>query len=185
MASPYTGEVRLCEERSSSFGNGRQGHLQGRRMIVHAIQRFFERYIKVEAESPDRHEHALQLATAALLVEMTRADSDVGRAEVETVLRELATVFTLTPEETRELADLAQREVDHSTSLYQFTSLINRHFSPESKSEVIEMMWRVALADGKLDKYEEYLVRKVADLLYVPHRDFIKAKHRVQAGSGI
>jgi len=64
-------------------------------------------------------------------------------------------------------------------SLYQFTGLINQHFTPEQKVRVVEMLWQVAYADGHLDPYEEALVRKIADLIHVPHRQFIQAKHRV------
>ena len=62
--------------------------------------------------------------------------------------------------------------------------LINRHFSQEEKNHIVELLWEVAYADGELDKYEEHLVRKLADLIYVPHRSFIRAKHRAKARLG-
>jgi uncharacterized tellurite resistance protein B-like protein len=94
------------------------------------------------------------------------------------VLRE---TFALSKEETRELARLAQRDSEDSVSLHQFTRLINQRFSPEEKVRVVEMLWQVAFADGRIDRYEESLLRKIAELIYVPHRDFIQARHRVQS----
>ena len=79
----------------------------------------------------------------------------------------------------------ARRETDKATSLYPFTGLINQHFSPEQKAQVVEALWRVAYADGTLDKYEEHLVRKVAELIHVSHSTFIrtklKAKQRLES----
>ena len=78
--------------------------------------------------------------------------------------------------------DLAADELDHAACMHEFTQLINQSFSAKQKIKVVEMLWRVAYADGKLDKYEEHFVRKIARLLYVRHTDFIKAKHRISAG---
>ena len=146
--------------------------------MLHAIQKFFRGKIGVDSKSgPD--EHGLHLATAALLFEMLRADNDEHPKERRTLEKALQTQFDLSKAETHELAALADREAAESTSLYQFTGLINEHFAPEQKLQVVEMLWQVAFADGHLDPYEEALVRKIADLIYVPHRDFIQSKHRV------
>lgn len=148
--------------------------------MLRSIQEFFRTRIEPDLQAgPDRH--GLQLATAALLFEMLRADDDEHPDERRALERALATRFELSETETRELAELADREVADSVSLYQFTGLINQHFTPEQKVQVVEMLWQVAYADGHLDPYEEALVRKIADLIYVPHRDFIRSKHRVAA----
>ena len=81
-------------------------------------------------------------------------------------------------DEARALIELAENEVDHAVSLYDFTSFLNDTMSNEERAGIVELLWQVAFADAVLDKYEEYYVRKIADLLYVPHRDFIKAKLR-------
>ena len=85
----------------------------------------------------------------------------------------------LTSEESEELLNLAAQQVDNAACLHEFTSLINQSFSKKKKTLIVEMLWRAALADRELNKYEEHLVRKVADLLHVSHKDFIRAKHRV------
>lgn len=147
--------------------------------MLKSIKTFFDERILApsEADSEDVSEHALQLATAALLFEMTRADFAGNPQEVDAVLRALQVAFDITPAESGELLRLAEQETAKSVSLYEFTYLVDRELGPEKKVHIVELLWQVAFADGKLHKYEEHLVRKIADLLHVPHRDFIRAKH--------
>jgi uncharacterized tellurite resistance protein B-like protein len=74
------------------------------------------------------------------------------------------------------LWQLAQEEARSATSLFQFTSLINSSYGYPEKIRLLHHMWEVAWADGRVDRYEEHLIRKVADLLYLSHGDFIRAK---------
>ena len=151
--------------------------------MLATIQRFFEGRIApaVTHGTDAAAEHGYQLATAALLVEMSRADAQVREEERVAITAAVQRAFELSAEETDELMQLAEGEADKATSLYEFTRLINENFSPQQKAHVVELLWRVAFADGEVDKYEEHLVRKIADLIYVPHRVFIQVKHRVQA----
>ncbi len=80
--------------------------------------------------------------------------------------------------EVAELLELAEAERVESTDYFQFTSLINGVYTPEKKVELVELLWRIAYANESLHSHEEYLARKVADLLYVPHGAFIAAKYR-------
>ena len=91
--------------------------------------------------------------------------------------------FSLTGEEAVTLLDLAEQEARQAPDYFQFTSLINKQFTPEQKARVIEQMWTIAYADAKLSRYEEHLVRKIADLLYVPHATVIAAKIRARDGA--
>jgi uncharacterized tellurite resistance protein B-like protein len=146
--------------------------------VLRAIQDFFRSNIEPDTQAgPDQH--GLQLATAALMFEMLRADDDEHPEERNTLEQALKKCFALSETETRQLAELAEREATESVSLYQFTGLINGHFSPAEKIRVVEMLWQVAYADARLDRYEEALVRKIAELIHVPHREFMRAKHRV------
>ncbi len=133
--------------------------------------------------SPVEAAHTLRLAAAALLVEMTRADFNIDEVERAAVLNALESAFELDAEETRTLLEMAEQQADASTSLHDFTQVINERFSPEKKLQLIELLWRVAYADGVIDKYEDHLVRKVAALIYVPHGDFIRAKHAAETHS--
>lgn len=148
--------------------------------MLKTIKRFFSEHIATPALDPKGSEHRLQLATAALLLEVARVDFKEQDEEFEAVRQAIGRAFALPSEETRALVRLAQEEAARSTSYYEFTSLIKDHFNPEQKAQVIELMWRVAYADGHMDMYEEHLIRKIAELLYVPHVDFIAAKHRAQ-----
>lgn len=150
--------------------------------MLRVIQRFFDTHIAELCRDPDprEREHGHRLAAAALLIEMTRADHEVKAIEREAVERAIDKAFGLPGEETRELVALAELEADQATSLYEFTQLINQHFADADKAHMVELLWEVAYADGELDKYEEHLVRKVADLIHVPHRTFIRAKHRAK-----
>lgn len=149
--------------------------------MISAIRQFFEKNIK---PSPDMQEelseHSLRLATAALLIEMMRADADISGDEKAAVTRIIRSKSGLPGEEIEDLIKLAEEEIDRATGYYEFTSLINKGFSYDDKVHVIEHLWEVAFADTTLDKYEEHMVRKIAGLLYVKHKDFIDAKLRVK-----
>ncbi len=149
--------------------------------MISTIKQFFDRYVKSAPESPEGvSEHSLQIATAALLVEMMRADAHISEDERGTITNTIRTKFALTGEETQALLGLAEDHIWESTGYYEFTSLMNKGFSYEQKIKVIEHLWEVAFADALLDKHEEYMVRKIADLIYVSHKDFIDAKLRVK-----
>lgn len=153
--------------------------------MLRAIQRFFDSRIDPGHRDVRQSDgHRLQVATGALLIEMMRSDAESTENERTVVLAALQRKFDLTEDETRELVELAEAEADDSIDHYQFTSLIKTGFSPEQKVKVVEYLWVVAFADDNADEHEEYLVRKVANLIGVPHKDFIAAKLRARDGGG-
>lgn len=119
-----------------------------------------------------------KLAVAALMVEVLRADLHADELERRQVLESIGRQLGLDESEGRELLELAERRVDASHDLYQFTSQVNRACSEAEKLRLVEQLWRVASADSVIHKYEEHLIRRIADLLHVPHRAFIVAKLR-------
>lgn len=149
--------------------------------MVSAIKQFFDKYVKntsdTSGEIPD---HSLQIATAALLIEMMRADSEINEDEKVIITRSMRSKFGLTDEEIDALLKIAHDKVWEATGYHEFTSLMNKGFSYKQKIIVIEHLWEVAYADNILDKHEEYMVRKIAGLIYVSHKDFIDAKLRVK-----
>ncbi len=151
-------------------------------IVIRSIQQFFEsRILRVaEEDSSDAIRRAQRLATAALLIEVSRADLEVKDEERAMVAESVARIFDLSPDETAELIRLAEEEVRSAVSLYQFTRLIDKDFSMDRKKQIVELLWRVAFADDEKDRYEEHLIRRIADLLHVPHDDFIQAKLRAQ-----
>jgi uncharacterized tellurite resistance protein B-like protein len=149
--------------------------------MINIVRQFFEKHIKPSQESPEKvSEHALQIATAALLIEMMRADAEISEDEQQTITATIKSKFKLSDQETNDLLQLAKEEIWESTGYFEFTSLINKGFTHEQKKKVIEHLWDVAYADAILDKHEEYMVRKIAGLIHVSHRDFIEAKLRAK-----
>jgi uncharacterized tellurite resistance protein B-like protein len=151
--------------------------------MLTAIREFFDTHIG--ASTPERDaRHAIELATAALLVEVGRLDAEIDAAERAAMLRAVREKFGLSAQEAETLIGLAEAEAREATDYYQFTSLINRHFSQEQRQRVIELMWQVAYADAELSAHEQHVVRKIAGLLYVPHNAYIAAKLRARDAAG-
>ena len=147
--------------------------------MLKTILEFFDRNIGQPAGSSG-DEHRLQLATAALLVEVVRGDGGIDAAEREALHGAIAAKFALAPEEAAALADLAEQETRQANDYYQFTSLINRRYSAAQKLRVVELMWQVAYADATLSAHEQHVLRRIAELLHVPHGDYIAAKMRAR-----
>jgi len=150
--------------------------------MIRALQKLFS---SPEGDEEIDPHHARRLAAAALLIEVARADAREDIVEDETMRELLQRSLGLSRPETAALLAEAGERVDDATSLYEFTRLVNDHYTPEERSELVGNLWRVAYADTSLDKYEEYLVRRVAELLYVPHSEFIRTKHVASAEAGL
>ena len=155
--------------------------------MLRSFKRFFDDMLASPSaqESAAQHEHRLRLATAALMMEMVRADFETHVHEREHVLALLKTEFELTQAEAGQLAELGAEASQQAVSLYEFTEALDKALDVEDKIRVLEMLWHVAYSDGALDKYEEYLMRKLADLLHISHRQMLQAKHRVLEAKGL
>ncbi|MEH6587960.1 MAG: TerB family tellurite resistance protein [Halioglobus sp.] len=145
--------------------------------MIRALKALFETPVQ---ETQEDLRHRLQLASAALLIETARADFTQGGAEEEIMKSLLCSTLKLDEQEVQQLVEQATVRVDEATSLYDFTRLINDHFTAEQKLQLIHNMWAVAWADDSVDKYEEHLIRQVAELTYVPHQDYIRSKHKAR-----
>ena len=146
--------------------------------MLSSIKEYFSSRLSPEPESdPDRRDNEIKIATAALMIEVGLADSHIQKEERQLIEQTIQNTFDLKEEDAQELITIAENEIDHSVSLHEFTRLLNEKLSREERDRIVEMLWHVAFADNVLDKYEEYYIRKIADLLYVSHKDFIKAKH--------
>jgi uncharacterized tellurite resistance protein B-like protein len=113
---------------------------------------------------------------AALIIEVALADKVFDESEVNLLKEMLLKAFTLEPQDVQGLIENAEKAVEESTSLYEYTREVNDNFDYESKLNLIDQLWRIAFADGHLDKYEEHVVRKIADLIHISHNDFIQSK---------
>ncbi len=150
-------------------------------MLKQLRELFNKTLINPDQEDAQGREHALRLATATLLIEIVRADYEEDVRETEAVIRQLQAHFDLTEDETLLLIKEAEQKADHSVSLQDFTRVLHERLSEAEKHTVIEMLWRIALADDHLDKHEDHVVRKVAGLLYVTHSDLIRIRNAVKA----
>jgi len=134
-------------------------------------------------ESPDEnipHKNKIELATAVLMIEISLADENIGDEEYKTIKKILLEKFDLDETKIDTLISLAEDEVDHTISLHEFAETINNELSAIEKTNIIENLWRVAYADAYIHKYEEYYIRKIADLLHVSHSDYIKTKLKTE-----
>ena len=148
--------------------------------MLNKLARFIERHLQSGGDSLALTDHQKQLAISALLLEIAMADHHFSEIEANKLNQLLAQKFSLTTNEIADLIDLAKNESHDATSLHQFTQIVNTQCSASDKFRLIIAMWEMAYADGDLDKYEDYMIRKVADLIYVPHSEFIRAKNLVK-----
>lgn len=143
--------------------------------MISRLQAFFREHLAPDAD--DDPAHRRNLAAAALLIEIARADFDFGDSEEQAISQVLMGTLDLGADEVAEIVELAHEESREATSLHQFTRLINDSHELEDKKRLMTALWQVAYADGRLDKYEEQLLRRIAELLHLRHPEFIQAKH--------
>jgi len=145
-------------------------------MLDKLLAFFQQEEVKTESHKPE-------LAAAALLVEIMNADHALSIEESDSIKTILFETLFITANIADELLATAKKQVNEATDLFQFTEVINTNYSYEEKVSLIESLWKVAYSDKQLDKYEEHMVRRIADLLYVSHSDFMQTKNRIKAAS--
>jgi len=124
--------------------------------------------------------HDIRVATCALLLEMSNIDDEFSALERKSIISILKRNFDLSDEHATTLLEASNKELKGSIDIWQFTNLINQNYSIEEKIRVVEIVWNVVYADGKLDKHEDYLVHKLANLLRLTHKQLIDAKMKVK-----
>jgi uncharacterized tellurite resistance protein B-like protein len=148
--------------------------------MIDLVKRFFIRSGEdVPADQRREKPHDIRIATCALLLEMAHIDDEFSGSEQENIILILKRDYRLSDEYATELIQATEEELKGSIDLWQFTNLINQHYSMEEKNQIIEMVWRIAYADGRLDKHEDYLVHKLAKLLRLTHKQLIDAKLKI------
>ncbi len=145
--------------------------------MINNIRQFFTTRI---TDPMGDEQHQQHLAAAALMAEVMVIDRKISGKELSAIKKIFEHQFDLQENEIDQLLKLAKEEVDEATSLYQFTRLINDQFDAEKKKDLIENLWQIAFADEVLDKHEEAIIRRIAELIYVPHADFIKTKQKAK-----
>jgi len=153
------------------------------------IRRFIDQVVDVVSAPPSEkrgsedRDAALRMATAVLMLDVARADHVFDESEFDSVLTLLQTHFQLPAEDAAELLNAAHEKADDSVSAYEFTKVLHDHLDEDEKARIVAMLWRVAYADGWLDKYEDSFVLKISDLLHVSRGRVMRLKHDAeQAG---
>ncbi|MCB1791820.1 MAG: TerB family tellurite resistance protein [Gammaproteobacteria bacterium] len=141
--------------------------------MLDRIKQFFAADVATDEDD----EAALHLAAAALLIEVAKADQSLQPIELERLAGALAGEWRLDEKDVTDLIDAAKTSSEDNVSLHEHVDLINRRFSPQRKFRLLRSLWDVACADGEIHPHEELLVRRLADLIYLSHTDFIRAKH--------
>ncbi|MDC8831536.1 tellurite resistance TerB family protein [Alteromonas gilva] len=131
------------------------------------------------SEPPNPHQ--LEIATAALFAEVVKADNQADERELSALKQIINEHFELSDEELENVVSVADARSDEAVDLVQFTQALNEGMSAENKEKIMLGLWQVAYADSTLDPHEEHLIRKIADLLYIPHSRFIKTKLTAQS----
>lgn len=149
--------------------------------MLRKLAALFDGAFARDADDPAAREHGLRVATALLLIEVARADFADDFAEDAAILESLKQFFALDDEAAVLLREEARGAADHAVELQRFTRRLHEQLSVAEKQRVVEMLWQVALADRRLDKHEDHLVRRIAELLYVSHSDLIRIRNRVRA----
>ncbi len=129
-------------------------------------------------------EDAIRMATAVLMVDVARADYVFEESEFDSVLALIESHFNVAPDAALELLNDANEQVDGLTSLHDFTQLLHQNLDEAEKSRIIALLWRIAYADGRLDKYEDSLVNKISDLLHVSRGRVMRLKHDAELSAG-
>ena len=152
--------------------------------MLEAIKVFFESKLdQATAEEPASGVLKTDLASACLLIEIMKSDHELDDREAAEFIQVLQKQLDISDEDLADLVNLAETEAKQATSLYEFTSLINADYDYAHKLALIENMWRIAYSDEKLDKYEEHLIRRISNLIYVSHKDFIRTKHSARSAA--
>jgi uncharacterized tellurite resistance protein B-like protein len=140
------------------------------------MKKFFNNLFKKNQIEDLVEDNSVLLSAIALLLEVSLADEIMDISEVETLKDVLLKEFDVDQTKIDDLISNAKKNQNSSTSLYEFTRKINDDYKFEDKKNLILSMWKIAFADGNIDKYEEYVIRKVSDLIYISHPDFIESK---------
>ena len=148
--------------------------------MLDIVKRFFSKTATEPSKIADQPtEHDVRIAACALFVEMARIDEKFTSTEMDTILSIVQERYGLSREHADALVTEADKELDKSVDLWQFARLINENYSIDEKIEIIEILWRMVFVDGKMDRYEHYLMNKLKNLLRLSHDQLIAAKLKV------
>ena len=148
--------------------------------MMNKIKDLITRFSTKEEITEESSSNLLDNACAALLVEIAFADKDFEETEKTSLKQTLIETYAIDESDIEEIIKDAEETVSESTSLYGYTRVVNDEFEYEDKLSLLKNLWKVAYADGNLDKYEEHLIRKISDLIHISHTDYINIKLEIR-----
>ena len=148
--------------------------------MINKIKDLITKFGKEEEIQEESNLTLLNNSCAALLVEIAFADKDFDETEKASLKQSLIEAYAIDESDIEEIIRDAEDTVSESTSLYGYTSIVNTEFQYEDKLKMLRNLWKIAYADGYLDKYEEHLLRKVSDLIHISHSDYISIKLEIR-----
>jgi len=148
--------------------------------MMDKIKDLITRFTTKEEITEESSSNLLDNACAALLVEIAFADKDFDETEKTSLKQTLIETYAIDESDIEEIIKDAEETVSESTSLYGYTRVVNDEFEYEDKLSLLKNLWKVAYADGNLDKYEEHLIRKISDLIHISHSDYINIKLEIR-----
>jgi uncharacterized tellurite resistance protein B-like protein len=146
--------------------------------MLSGLHRFLEQHLVGESK-PDPSADPVAVAACALLLELAHADGRVAPSEIARIRDFLDAEFGLDEEKFREIVSLAERARQESVDYFHFTHLIREHLSKEDRVRLVEAIWKVVVADGRIDAVEDNIAKRIAELLGLQHPEVIAAKLRV------
>jgi uncharacterized tellurite resistance protein B-like protein len=148
--------------------------------MINKIKDLITKFGKEEEIQEESNLTLLNNSCAALLVEIAFADKDFDETEKASLKQSLIETYAIDESDIEEIIIDAEETVSESTSLYGYTSIVNTEFQYEDKLKLLRNLWKIAYADGYLDKYEEHLLRKISDLIHISHSDYINIKLEIK-----
>ena len=137
--------------------------------------KFFKNLFKAKEIEPESKDNSIQKSICSLMIEVAYADNQLDESELKAMASSLSKL-DIEKEEIQEIVDATLAKSKESISFYEHTRILNDQLDYDQKKEVLNSVWAIAFADGEMDKHEEHLIRRIADLLYLNHKDFINAK---------
>jgi uncharacterized tellurite resistance protein B-like protein len=151
--------------------------------MIAKLRRFIQSH--TQAITPEDKAHQLRLAAASMLLEVVFADDTLAPEEAALLPRLLTETLSMSEQDAKALIDEAKRAQGNATSLFEFTNAINTEFSLEQKQQLLLAMWQLAYADGQLSHYEDHIIRRTADLLYLKHSELIQMRNQAIAATQV
>ena len=144
--------------------------------MIDLVKKFFGKSTERRSGDKTTRPRDIRIATCALFLEMANIDGEFTQPERDRIMAILKREYHLTDEHADALIKASNEQLEQSIDYWRFTNLINRNYSIDEKIRIIETVWRIAYTDEKLDKHEDYLVHKLAELLNLTHKQLIDAK---------